>query len=213
MKNTDLDLYVYNIKLNKEKRNTLIKDYQPFIIKIISEMKNGYISVENDEEFAIGLLAFDEAIERFDYEKGHFLSYSKLVIGSRLKNFWEKEHKHNHSQLESYQDMAEIVNEDLVAEIQAYEKELLLFGLDFETLSDHAPKHSDTRKRAKEISRKISRNGIIMNRVYEKKKLPITLISKLYNYSVKVIKSSKIFILAGSIIFYKNYEQLKEWIK
>lgn len=213
MENFNLDLYIYNIKIEADKRSKFIDDYQPFIIKTVSELKNGYVNVENDDEYSIGLLAFDEAIERFDSEKGHFLPYARLIIESRLKNYWVKEGKHVHSQLEDDQVIAEPQSSELASEIYELEKELALFGLDFDILAEHSPKHIDTLKRAKEISRKISRNGIIMSHLYEKKRLPISLISRTFGYSQKIIKGNKLFIIAGSIIFYKNYELLKEWIK
>lgn len=39
-------------------REKLIADYQPFIIKTVSQFMGKYIEIENSEEFSIGLIAF-----------------------------------------------------------------------------------------------------------------------------------------------------------
>ena len=72
----------------------LIEKYMAFLIKTVSSFTGRYISIENDEEFEIALLAFTEAIEKYQTEKGVFLAFAKLVIVSRLKNYVEKEKKH-----------------------------------------------------------------------------------------------------------------------
>ena len=84
--------------------NELIENHMPFIIKSISDVTGRYVSCENDEELSVGLLGFHEAIERYDNEKGHFLSFAKLVIGSRIKNYLKSENKHQHSSLEELLD-------------------------------------------------------------------------------------------------------------
>jgi RNA polymerase sigma factor len=50
-------------------REKLIADYQPFIIKTVSQFMGKYIEIENSEEFSIGLIAFNEAIDCFDESK------------------------------------------------------------------------------------------------------------------------------------------------
>src|SRR3712207_7270763 len=60
--------------------NEFIKEHIPFIIKTINEITGRYICLDNDEEISIGLLAFNEARQKYDYSKGHFLPYAKLVI-------------------------------------------------------------------------------------------------------------------------------------
>ena len=42
----------------------LIEKYMAFLIKTVSSFTGRYISIENDEEFEIALLAFTEAIEK-----------------------------------------------------------------------------------------------------------------------------------------------------
>ena len=80
--------------------DSLIEKHMPFIIKSISDTTGRYVSYENDEEISVGLLAVNQAIERYDNDKGHFLSFAKLVISSRIKNYLKSENKHQHSSFE-----------------------------------------------------------------------------------------------------------------
>ena len=84
-----------NKPLGNDEVNLIIEEYMPLILKTISETTGRYVSIENDEEFSVGLLAFTEAVERYDEEKGIFSSFAKLVISSRVKNHIIKEKKNN----------------------------------------------------------------------------------------------------------------------
>jgi len=213
--NNSIDIMVYNIVLNhdNEKINNFINDYTPFIIKTVSKLKGQYLDLENDEEYSIALMAFNEAMGKYDYEKGAFLNFAKIVIESRVKNYWTSIKKHQHIDLDDVPIAAEENNEDLINEIKEFELTLLLFGLDFEALIEAAPKHIDTRKRAVSIANKTSQNKTFVNHIYEKRRLPITLMSKAYNVSIKIIKKSKIFILSTVIIFDKKLTLIQEWLK
>ncbi|KNY29917.1 sigma factor [Pseudobacteroides cellulosolvens] len=63
---------------DKQLREKFIRDYIPFIIKIISSFYSKKLfDVENRDEYSIGLIAFDEAIEKYDTSKNKsFLSFA-----------------------------------------------------------------------------------------------------------------------------------------
>lgn len=210
-----INLKVYNIIKDgdKEKIDAFIEQYLPFTIKVASEVKNGYIDAHNDEEFSIAMLAFHEAMSKYEYDKGHFLSFARLVIASRLKTYWKKEAKHEHDLLDQ-SNQAETKEDqyELVSEIKLFEEELLKFGISFENLVENSPKHEDTRIRAAEIGKKTSSDDEIMYLMYEKKRLPITLISRKFKFSIKIIKHSKIFITATALIFYNKFVLIGQWI-
>ncbi|MFZ7132639.1 MAG: RNA polymerase subunit sigma [Eubacteriales bacterium] len=217
METNELDTYVMQLKARDKKvLDQFINDYQPFIIKTISEIKNGYIDIRNDEEFSVGLSAFYETIMRYDMEKGHFLPYAKLVIASRLKNLWKKSADFTCEQLEdSATDELYTSNRDneLEDEIQNFEKELKKFGLDFEFLIDKAPKHRDTRRVVIDIANKTCEHQDLVNHTFDKRRLPITKIAKRFFASPKVIKRNKFFIIAVMIIKLKKFVYIEDWIK
>lgn len=211
-------------KIKNTDINVLIEDYLPFIIKTISKFTNRYVSIENDEEFSIGLVAFHEAVQKYDNDKGPFMPFAKLVITSRLKNYFNKENQNKgHISIENLEeegikleDSLQNPIEDkssLLHEIDLLKEEINLFGFSLEDLVDEAPKHSDTRNNAIQLSEKISQDEPIMDFMYIKKRLPIKQIALKYSITQKVIKGSKKFIITSTIIFYKNFRNLRFWIK
>ncbi|MCY7801218.1 RNA polymerase subunit sigma, partial [Bacillus haynesii] len=51
-------------KGNQQLQNELIDQYKPFVAKTVSSVCKRYID-EKDDEFSIGLIAFNEAIEKY----------------------------------------------------------------------------------------------------------------------------------------------------
>ena len=47
-------------------RNDFIEQSMPFIIKTTSSFLGRYVCTDNDEEFSIALIAFNEAIEKYN---------------------------------------------------------------------------------------------------------------------------------------------------
>ena len=203
--------------------NELIENHMPFIIKSISDVTGRYVSCENDEELSVGLLGFHEAIERYDNEKGHFLSFAKLVIGSRIKNYLKSENKHQHSSLEELLDKGVEIKDEyfeqkednsiLVEEITRLKTEISSFGFTLEDLVNEAPKQQATRKNAISLSEEISKDEEFTSFMYVKKRLPIKRIVLKFSVTEKVIKRSKKFIISVVIIIDKNFSVLKNWIR
>lgn len=211
-------------KIKNTDINELIEEYIPFIIKTISKFTNRYVSIENDEEFSIGLVGFYEAIQKYNNDKGPFLPFAQLVITSRLKNYYNKENKHNlHISMDSMEEEGINIKEklsnpiedksELVDEMDELKREINIFGFSLEDLVDEAPKHADTRANALDLSEKVSKDKPLVDFMYTKMRLPIKQISLKYRVTQKVIKGSKKFIITGIIIFYRNFRNLKLWIK
>lgn len=101
----------------------------------------------------------------------------------------------------------------LIEEIESLKQEINSFGFTLDDLAEEAPKHSDTRKNAISISKKVSKDEPLTDFMFEKKRLPIRQISLKYTVTEKIIKGSKKFIITGIIIFYKNFRNLTLWVK
>lgn len=211
-------------EINMGNLNSLIERHMPFLIHTVSNFTGRYISVENDEEFSVGLLAFAEAVKRYETDRGNFLSFARLVIESRLKNYVEKRNVHmKEESLEALQETGidfsqreEEENEEterLHEEIVKYREELLLFGLTLEKLADTSPKHRDTRRTAVQTAEIASEDSETVEETYRKRKLPVRRVARLGKVTEKVVKNSKIFILAVMIIFVRKFTGLRYWIK
>ena len=71
-------------------KNKIIQDHIPFIIKTVSDLTGRYVTLD-DDEMSIALLAFNEAIDKYDNTKGAFLAFARLVIRSRLLTYLQTE--------------------------------------------------------------------------------------------------------------------------
>lgn len=204
--------------------NEIIQDHIPFIIKAITETTGRYVCIDNSDEFSIGLLAFHEALGKYVEGKGHFLPFAKLVISSRIKNHLIKGNKDK--ALISMEELTETGieiseeyvrpkddKEQLVEEIEELKIEIDKFGFGFDELVDESPKHKDTRERTINISQRVSKEKEFTNFMYEKFRLPIKKISDKFSVTEKILKGNKKFIISVVIIFFKNYRNLKLWIR
>ncbi len=221
----DLNKRVYYINFNngREGVNNLIKEYIPFIIKSISQLTKRYVDVENSEELSIGLMAFSEAINTFDTSKGAFLSYAKLVIHSKIKNYFRKEFKYknmssiNELNSEGKKKLKGMYREGekskLIYEIEEFEYEIKKFGFNLEQLTDKSPKQKKTRKKHINLASQAGKDVEVTNTLYVKLPLPITFISNKYKLTIKVIKIHKVFITSIIIIFFKDFLMLQTWVK
>ena len=72
-------------KIAIENLDQLINQHMAFLIRTVSNFTGKYVSIENDDEFSIALIAFTEAVKKYDEDRGNFLGFAKLVIESRLK--------------------------------------------------------------------------------------------------------------------------------
>lgn len=160
--------------------NEFIEEHFPFIIKSISKVTKRYVSIENDEEFSIGILAFHEAMKKHSEDKGPFLPFANLVISSRIKNYLLKENKHRlDPSLESLKEEGIEFSEEMLNpiedrshlkdEIKNLKLHISEFGFDFEDLVDDSPKHKKTRENAINLSKKVSEEKPLVDFMYEKR--------------------------------------------
>ncbi|MBC5996212.1 RNA polymerase subunit sigma [Romboutsia ilealis] len=204
--------------------NILINDNMPFIIKSISKITKKYVSLENDEELSVGILAFNEAVNRYTHDRGPFLPFAQLVIGSRLKNHLQRENRHRNiisidNLREEGIEVSDVIkdpiedNQILQNEIRILKDTLYDFGFGLEDLVNNSPKHKETRENAIDLSKRVSQDKPFVSFMYEKKRLPIKKISLKYQVTEKIIKGSKKFIITVIIIFDKKLRNIRLWIK
>lgn len=210
---------------DQAERNNLIQDYIPFIIRVVSNQLNRYIETENSDEFSIGMIAFNEAIDKYDFTKGSFLSFAELVIKNRIKDLCRKKQKEQREIsledcLENFQEnfsepYGEIDDDSICLreEIKRYQAELAQFKISFEDLVEETPKHTDTRQNAVSLSERISEDKQLVEEMYAKRRLPVNKVVSKFRTTLKIIKRSRKFIISVVVIFTGSFSQLKHWVK
>ena len=214
-------------------QNELIGKYKPFIAKSVSSVCKRYID-ETDDEFSIGLIAFNEAIEKYSPEKGSsLLSFADLLIKRRVIDYIRKEARTKTITLESsngendeeslkskiestisideHQRLVE--QEHRQEEIIHFKKVLAEFDLSFQDIVEQSPKHADARYNAMEIARIIVNADHLVGHLFDKKQLPIKKLEEYVTVSRKTIERNRKYIIAMTLILAGDYIYLKDYIK
>jgi RNA polymerase sigma factor len=213
--------------------NEIIDSYKPFIAKNVSAVCKRYI-YETDDEFSIGLIAFNEAIEKYSPERGSsLLSFAEVIIKRRVIDYIRKQTKNQHvsidltySSLEDESAGMVIVNElsldeykkksdeelrrDEIVQFQAL---LTSFDLNFSDLVENSPKHADARANAIIVAKLLVDDKELITFLIEKKRLPIKQLEKKVNVSRKTIERNRKYIIAIALILSNDYVYLNDYLR
>ncbi|GAA0122927.1 MAG: RNA polymerase sigma-I factor [Clostridium argentinense] len=214
-------------KGNENDKNNLIEEYIPFIKKVISNELGQYVDIENNDAFSIGLIAFDEAIKRYNEKRGNFLTFASVVIKSRLIDYLRscaRKPKEIYISELKCDDESYGYNENIIAldsfekrveiryDITALVKEMKNYGVSLEDLIKESPKHKDTRVTAISIGRYIFENDYLKEKFLKTRNLPVNDLTRQLCVSKKVLKRSRKFIIAIVLILNSDLDTLKEYI-
>lgn len=201
---------------NNISRSKLIEEYMPFIIKEISKVTGRYVSYENSLELTVGLMAFDEAIDRYQTDKGSFTNFASLVISSRVKDFLRKNDYYKYNlPIEENEEFGEIVQfgeDPLKEEVSRFNKILDSFNIDIETLVEESPTHEKTRKENIELGKNISKEKPIVKKLYKTKKLPMADIVLKFRTTKKKLKYHRNFLISVIVVFNENMSNIMEFM-
>ena len=216
-----------------ELRDKFISDYNPFIIKVISKAIGRYVDLENSEEYSVGLLAFNEAINCFEEGKNAgFLSFAETVIKRRLIDFSRKNKNNDKllplSYFERQDDedtisiqnrffkvdaSAQFSNIETKEELESFTRKLSYFGIELKELVKSAPKHMDSKRLSIKIARVLFENKELSEKLERKKTIPMSDLMKLVEVNHKTIERNRKFIISVYIILGSNLETIRSYVE
>lgn len=214
-------------------RGKLINDYKPFIIKVVSKTTGMYVDLENTEEFSIGLIAFNEAIDCYDANKNAgFLSFAQIVIKRRIIDYKRKNYNNDKVYPLSYftNDEAENKNSfeekylvvdasslfdnlETKEEIALFIKKLNSYGIELKDLVKSTPKHSDSKRLSIKIARVLVENKELSEKLEKKKTIPMLDLMKLVGVNHKTIERNRKFIISVYLILSSKLEVMQGYIE
>ncbi len=233
-KETTLEDLVFEMqKGNVELRNETIEKYKPFIAKTVSSVCKRFID-ERDDEFSVGLIAFNEAIDKYSADKGSsLLAFAELIIKRKVIDYIRKEARMSRTlqwdpvtdeeeegpqskieadlSIEEHQKLLE--QEHRKEEILYYRQVLSDFGLSFDELIEQSPKHMDARQNAMKVAKTLIEDKTLKEVFFQKKRLPIKQLEKRVEVSRKTIERNRKYIMAMAIILSGDYVYLRDYIK
>lgn len=209
-------------------RNEFIAQYQPFIASFCYELTHRYMEYGHDEELQIAMMAFNEAIEKYN-GRGNFLLFAKVVMKNRLFDYF-KSSSYRESQIsyalydEEDKEIPALKYEALdqyqknyednirVTEIQLLNEQLAIYDISFSDLVTCSPKHLLSRHKVNSMIEKILDNEEICQEIIEEKVIPLKKIEKNLNIPRKKLESYRKYIIAVIVIEYSEYESLKTYL-
>lgn len=212
--------------------NDFISKYKPYIYSVLSKYDGNYVN-EHSELTTIGMLAFKEAIDNYDLNKGSFYGYSNLVIRSRLIDHFRKEaryYEHEKIILDDTYDgennMAYLEKTKAIEKFNALEKaeylreEILSFtsvlkeyGIKMRDLEKLSPKKQELRMKYISVANMVASDDLLLKHFIETKRLPVAEIIKSNDLNRKQTDRARKYIVALILIKSGDYEYLSDYIK
>ncbi|MFI8686522.1 RNA polymerase sigma factor SigI [Rossellomorea sp. NPDC077527] len=213
--------------------NEVLEDYKPFIKKTVSSVCKRFI-YESDDEFSIGLIAFHDAILKYNQQRGaSIISFSEVIIKRKVIDYIRKNGRYQDVSIDislgdEGEESSNLTIDQIVSveefekqeeankrreEILSFQEQLAHFKLSFHELVEQSPKHEDARLNAIEIANKVVSSKEILDYLIEKKRLPIKKLEKQVNVSRKTIERNRKYIIAISLILIGDYIYLRDYLK
>jgi len=227
-----LDERADRAKESKEEAEKLIEEFMAFLHARVYRYSVHADEMQREEMHGTAMLAFYEAIQKYDSSKGHFLVFANMVVSGRLIDFYRRSRSRNVQTVsldeeDENQEMAqtaaiteisvrlyeaEIRREQLVDEIEQFKAELDVWGLTFSSLVDQSPKHNKLREEYRKAIAQIVQSPDIIQTIQVKRYFPVKAIEKITGLPHKKLERARNFILASLIIKMGNYDILSDYV-
>ncbi len=220
---TDLVTLVYDAKADGEVADELIGRYLPFIRAEASRV-TGRFCTEQDDAVSISMIAFYEAVQKYEVSRGNFLSYASLLIRSRLIDELRKEKRREAADtvpLEGIGDKAAVVSENCnpveelldrdaaAREIEEFSHQLRHFGLTLFDVAEQCPKQTRVLRKCQSALHFVRQHQDLIRRLIETKKLPIKDISEGAGVSRKTLERHRNYMIALMLVYSNGYESIR----
>ncbi len=218
----------------------LVEDHRAWILSCASKAAGRFVT-DSDDEWSVALMAFSEAVQSYDPQKGAFRSLASLVIRRRVTDHLRREGKHNaeiivmpgafegaleeedahgvnlHVQQRVAEDSMEEAFDDSAgrarAEIAEMQDILGRYGFSFFDLAECSPKAEKTKKSCGQAIRTMIASAILMAKMRLKRLLPIKELGEQSGVIRKILERHRKYIIAGSEILDGDFPILAGYLR
>ena len=233
---TDLVSRVAKAASDEKEFASLTNEFASHNRYIASQITGRFIT-ESDDEWSVVLLAFYEAVKKYDQSKGSFTAFSDLVIRRRLTDHmrsvcrtgrelsFDSESADNYDDENCPADPASIrLREeaklkaqheqdirDIRAEIEDLDRVLNSYGISFRDLPEVSPKASKTQKACARTVMTLISDHALWSGMKNSGRLPAKEISKRCGIPLKLLDKHRKYIIAVTEIMTGEYSSLQEF--
>lgn len=217
----------------EEGRNAFIKKHEKFIIACANRFTKRFIT-KSDDEWSIALIAFSNAMDTYDQEKGTFQSYARLLIERRLTDYIrtqarflgeqstepyvfegnvDEDSENSAYQLHIVRATSTSDENPIRDEIVALNEILSGYSISFMELTGCSPKASKTKDACFRVVSYICANPSLIEKMRETKLFPIKIITENTKVPRKILERHRKYIITAVEILCNDFPLLQEYIK
>ncbi len=218
----------------------LIGRHTRFILSCANKATGRYVT-RSDDEWSVALIAFHEAVEAYDADKGDFLQFAALVIRRRLIDYLSREARTRGElsvdlsggevdlrgddeelsplMMETRRTIAEqSARRDretagLRDEIEALTDVLKFYDISFPDLERRSPKARKTRAACALAVRTLVADDGLMRQMRRLKSVPATKLHELVGIQKNILEKHRKYIIAAAEILYGDFPYLTEYLQ
>ncbi|MBQ3921568.1 MAG: RNA polymerase subunit sigma [Firmicutes bacterium] len=218
----------------------LIESDKAWILARAGETAHKYIT-ESDDEWSIALMAFNEAVQGYDRDKGSFHGFASVVIKRRLLDYIRSQWRYKNeiqvgpdafdepegedgegpdpAALEVRRKLAEEQPRDpkdaaaeAREEIAAAQELLKPYGFSFYDLAESSPKAEKTKRACAMAVKALLKDTALLSRMKSAKALPMKELEAESGVARKILDRHRRYIIAAAEILSGDYPVLAEYL-
>ena len=206
---------------DEEVLHELCEQYRPMILRIASAVCGRFITI-HDDEYAIALEAFCDAVRRYNGQSSPE-TFARLVIKNRLIDHMraarpatvsldaEMENGFDPSdETETERESLALATRAEIAEISAILRE---YGISFNELPSVSPKHEKTRHECGRVVRFLCDSPKLCSEMRRKKALPIREICQNCIIPRKTVERHRKYIVTATEVCIGSFPIISEYLK
>lgn len=178
----------------------------------------GRFITESDDEWSTALVAFHEAVQKYDPAKGGFMNFADLVIKRRLTDEMRKTARRveevpfgdDHCEMAVYEVP---VTSDLHCEIEAFKQQMAPYNISFSDLVSASPKAEKTRRSCAAAIRCITSDPVLADKMRKTRTLPAKEIRISAGVPPKILERHRKYIIAASEIILSDLPCMQQFLK
>ena len=223
---------------DQEEMNEFIKQHKSFIASCAYKTTGRFVT-ESDDAFQVAMIAFYEAVNKYDAEKGGFLSFASLVIKRRILDDLDRENRHAG---EIPADMTEAVEDEYVSdpfsadvreglgsaareiyieeqrkqdikdEISQLSEILGEYGFSFYDLTKCSPVSRKTKEACAAVIHAVRTDPALYYKMKQTKNLPVKELCHMTGVKRKILERHRKYLIAVSEIMNGEYDRLQDYV-
>lgn len=226
-----VEIFVLARQGDTNAREQYLEEHKLFIQRVTCAFCHREMTWGQDDELSIALIAFNEAIDRYQGEKNiPFLVFARLVLKSRLLDYYRREKRRRIPELSldntedgsqqalgaSWEQYTEsVMIRERADEINQFQAMLAKYGMNLDDLERASPRHRDTRQQLLAAARTVATTPILFRFLEQHHKLPIKELAEQTGLSRKTLERGRKYIVGLSLIigYQEEFTYLNSYLK